>query len=136
MTFLELLRRLEDGLGNRHLPLNPAPTGIKDILSGNALHHELVRDTIRAIYRGNRCQRLSDAVTTEATFQALAPVRTAALASETADIELYRFLDDLSVAIHAGFDNRIEHKTATAVTAASVILLEPFRRARRIKSWA
>lgn len=137
MNFLELMRTLETRLGYQHLPLNPSARGIKDIFDSSAVHHELMTRLVRAIFAANRCQRLTDAVTHSATFNALGPLRLETLRSGTTDVCTYRFLEELCRALDGAFADvsvpRAAKPRPTAPTAA-VVSLDAARRSRWLRS--
>jgi len=138
MNFLELMQTLERRLGYQHLPLNASARGIKDILDGSAVHHELMTRLLRAIFAANRCQRLTDPVTHAATFNALGPLRLETLRAGSTDVCTYRFLEELCRALDRAFaDVAIpSHSTKACVTMppASVVSIDSARRSRRIRS--
>ena len=139
MNFKELLAQLEEHLGYHQFPVNPAATNIKNVFEGSPLHHDLMTGLARAIYVANACRRLTDPVTLDKTLQALAPIRQESLRSAGTDVDLYRLLDDLGVALNEIF---AEHKATVKPSAlegrrtAEIIPLEPYRRQRRLKSSA
>ncbi len=139
MNFKELLAQLEEHLGYHQFPVNPAATNIKNVFEGSPLHHDLMTGLARAIYVANACRRLTDPVTLDKALQALAPIRQESLRSAGTDVDLYRLLDDLGVALNEIF---AEHKAAVKPSApegrrtAEIIPLEPYRRQRRLKSSA
>ena len=139
MNFKELLSQLEEHLGSHQFPVNPAATNIKNIFEGSPLHHDLMTGLLRAIYVANACRRLTDPVTLDKTLRALAPIRQEALRSAAADVDLYRLLDELGVALneifadkHAAEKNIPHDKKRTA----EIIPLAAYRRHRRFKSSA
>lgn len=131
MTFLELLKKLEAHLGSHQLPLNPAAKTTKNIFESIPLHNDLMKRLVQSIYASNRCQRLSDPVERTKTFEAVAPLRLEVLRSERTDVDLYRLMEELCVALDDAFGPRARqaasHKPATE---AEVIQLAAFRRRR------
>jgi len=137
MNFLELMQTLERRLGYQHLPLNASARGIKDILDGSAVHHELMTRLLRAIFAANRCQRLTDLVTHAATFNALGPLRLETLRAGSTDVCTYRFLEELCRALDRAFaDVAIpshSRKAGVTMPPASVVSID-LARSRRIRS--
>jgi hypothetical protein len=90
---------------------------------------------VQSIYAGNCCQCLGDPVERAATFEAVAPLRLEVLRSERTDVDLYRLVDELCVALDDAFGPHARRGTEREKTApqAQVIELASFRR-RRIKS--
>lgn len=143
MNFTELMQQLEQHLGYHQIPLNPAARGIKDIFEGSPLHHDLVTRLAKAIYTENRCRRLGDPVTREATFNALSPIRLETLRSASTDIDLFHFVENFGDAIEKiFFSNAARHHEIGGPAAVSekpqaeIISIKPFLRARRLKTWA
>lgn len=137
MTFLELLRKLEAQLGYHQVPLNPGAKTLKDLFESSPLHHEFTKRLAQSIYSGNRCRRLNDPVERETTFDAVAPLRVEVLRSERTDVDLYRLIEELCVALDRIFGPLDPSPTARpeSPAPAQIIELAPFRR-RRIKSLA
>jgi hypothetical protein len=137
MTFLELLKQLETHLGSHQMPLNPAAKSLKDVFETIPLHNELMKRLVQSIYAGNRCRRLSDPVERAATFEALAPLRLEVLRSERTDVDLYRLIEELCVALDQAFGPvaRASADEPKPTAEAQVIQLSSFRR-RRLKSSA
>jgi hypothetical protein len=135
MNFRELLAHLEERLGNHQLPLNPRATSLRDLFDGIGLHHPLMQKVVRAIYEQNRCRRLDDPVDRMITLNTLGPIRLEMLRAHSTDIDLYRLLEDLCVAVTDAFavDKPLPATTPTK-PGAQVIPLETFRRRRRLNA--
>lgn len=137
MNFRQLLQKLETRVGYHQIPLNPSARGLKDLLEGCALHHELIVRLAQAIFAENGCRQLSDPVYRQATFSAFAPIRLQALNAKNSDVDLYRLMDELSTAIERAFrvtdDAPADLPPPPAPRSAEIIPLAPFRRTRRLK---
>jgi hypothetical protein len=139
MKFIELMAQLEEHLGYHQFPVNPAATNIKNIFEGSPLHHDMMTGLARAIYVSNACRRLTDPVNLEKTLLALTPIRQQALRSAAADVDIYRLLDEMGIALNEIFaDNNISIKPVAAPVrrTAVIIPLAPYRRQRQLKSSA
>ena len=139
MNFKELMAQLEEHLGYHQFPVNPAATNIKNVFEGSPLHHDLMTGLARAIYVANACRRMTDPVNLDKTLQALAPIRQEALRSAGTDVDLYRLLDDLGVALNEIFaENKAAIKSSGLQNrrTAEIIPLAPYRRQRQLKSSA
>ena len=139
MKFNELMAQMEEHLGYHQFPVNPAATNIKNIFEGSPLHHDMMTGLARAIYVSNACRRLTDPVNLEKTLLALAPIRQQALRSAAADVDIYRLLDEMGVALNEIFaEGHTSDKKPAAPTrrTAEIIPLAPYRRQRRLKSLA
>lgn len=143
MNFREFMQQLEKHLGYHQIPLNPAARGIKDIFEGSPLHHDLVTRLVKAIYTENHCRHLGDAVTREASFNALSPIRLETLRSTSTDVDLFHLVEEFGVAIEKIFTgSAVRHPGAAEPVQtrekpeAEIISLQTFLRGRRLKSWA
>jgi hypothetical protein len=114
MNFMQLIEQLARHLGTHQIPLNPAATQRQGLIESSALHYELITRIVAAIYSRNHCQRLTDAVDRDTTFEALAPIRQAVLRAANTDVEAARLLEDLCVSIAMLFE---QHDPARAVAA-------------------
>ena len=104
MKFMQLIEQLARHLGTHQIPLNAAATQRQGLIESSALHYELISGIVAAIYKRNRCQRLTDKVERDATFEALAPIRQAVLSAANTDVEAARLLEDLCVTIAMLFE--------------------------------
>src|SRR5216684_1394432 len=103
LTFAQFVRHLERRLGHHQLPLDPSAAGIQDLFETCAVHHELMMRLVREIYKKNKCERLSDAITRSSTFDAVAPIRLEILRAPHTDIDLFNLMEDLCAAINTAF---------------------------------
>ena len=144
MTFKRLLHHLELRLGHHQVPLKGAVCDIKGLFEVCALHHELMMELLRDIYKKNGCQHLNDRVTHGATFEAITPIRVKILRAPNTDIDLFNLIEDFCLAADSFF--QVEMATPTVITSnilpqilprPSADIL-PFRvsRARKTKSLA
>lgn len=139
MNFIELLRKLEMRIGYHQIPLNPGARGLKDLFEGSPLHHELIVRLAHAVFSRNRCHRLTDPVRRHETFEALAPLRTQILQARNTDVDVYRLMDELCVALEKAFgtgSNGGAQGAPIQRKSAEIIPLDVARRQRRIKTWA
>ncbi len=137
MTFRQLMQYLERRLGYHQLPLNPAATGLRDLIESSPVHPELVSQLVHAIYRENRCRGLDDPVGRLATLEALGPIRLKWLRAAGTDIDTHHLLETLCEVLDEAFDDEKETALPSAAVggrpraAAEVIALDPHRRRRR-----
>jgi hypothetical protein len=134
MTFRELLERLAHRIGHHQVPLNPVATELRGLVDSGAVHYELITQIVTAIYTGNRCRRLADPVTRDATFEALEPIRLAVLRSPKTDVDAYALMDKIGaeVARAFGVTRHVAPEPDTEPPAAGGQLLT-FR--RRLRFW-
>jgi hypothetical protein len=126
MTYIELLRMLEQRLGYQHLPLNPHAPSMKNLFESTPVHHELMQRTVQALYRANACHALTDSVNRDACFEAIGAVRQETLKIANTDVDAYRLLDDMCHALAAIFQPTPEPVTTEKEKRPAEIL--PFRR--------
>jgi hypothetical protein len=106
MTYIELIRQLAKRLGQHQIPLNAEAKELRRLLDSSALHYELMTKILRAVYDRNHCRALNDPVDSDATYEALGPLRLEVLRSPKTDVDLYRLMEDLCVAIALVFNQQ------------------------------
>jgi len=139
MNFIELLRKLEMRVGYHQIPLNPSARGLKDLFEGSPLHHELIVRLAHAVFSRNCCRHLTDPVRRHETFEAFAPLRMQILQARNTDVDVYRLMDELCVALEKAFGTGARGRARAASTGrktAEIITLDLVRRQRRVKTWA
>jgi len=103
MTYRELLESLAKRIGHHQVPLNPAATELRGLIESGAVHYELVTQIATAIYTGNRCRRLSDPVSQDATFEALEPIRQAVLRAASTDVDAHGLMETVCAELANAF---------------------------------
>jgi hypothetical protein len=103
MTYRELTELLSRRIGHHQIPLNPAATELRGLVESGAVHYELVTQIVTAIYTGNRCRRLSDPVTRDATFEALEPIRLAVLRAPGTDVDVHGLMETICTEVAHAF---------------------------------
>lgn len=132
MTYLELLRLLEERLGRLHVPLRANASTVHELFDGCALHHELMTALVRAVYTGNRCHHVKDRVTPDKTLQAIGPIRTAILNADDTDIDTYRFVEAFFAEVQKGFGQHQPKPHRRLPQAGGQIIAFPRRLAARL----
>jgi len=99
MTFSELIEQLAKRIGQHQLPVNASASELRGFIDSGAVHYELVTQIVTAIYTGNRCRRLADPVTRDATFEALEPIRLAVLHSPKTDVDAYALMEKVGAEV-------------------------------------
>lgn len=100
MKFRHLMLELADCIGRHHLPIMEDAHEIGEFLGDDAIHHEIVKDLVRSVYKANRCGHLNAEVTANRTFDAIGGVRGKLLRSATADLDAIQLLEQLD--FHVG----------------------------------
>lgn len=136
MTFLELLQKLEVQLGYHQLPLSSSPTTLKNLFETICLHHELMLRLVQAIYAANRCHKLTDPVDHDVTLDAFAPLRLEVLQSKHTDVDLFRFVDELCIALDRAFGGDALTRVTAKQPAHNADIVDFARFRRRFKTWA
>lgn len=103
MTFRELIELLSKRIGHHQVPLNPAATELRGLIDSGAVHYELINQIVTALYTGNRCRRLKDAVTQDASFEALEPIRLAVLRSSSTDVDVHHLMETICLEVAHAF---------------------------------
>lgn len=103
MQYRALMTRLAELVGHHHLPVKPDAADINDLLDGDAVHYELIREVVRSIYRASRCSHLDAEVRAEAVFNSLGGIRGRLIAAGDTDIDQINLLENLGWASRAVF---------------------------------
>ena len=93
--FRELIAWWTEHLGRHHIPLREHFDDINDMLSPDAVHHELIQEIVRTVYCVNHCGNPGAKITMEDTFTALGQVRTKLLKSAQSDVDQINLLDNI-----------------------------------------
>lgn len=131
MTFRELLEELSRRIGSHQIPLNPAATELRGLIDSGAVHYELITQIATAVYTGNRCRRLTDPVSRDATFAALGPIRLAVLRSPKTDVDAYALMDRVGAEIGQLFAGTHDPETPKAAGRAQLLRFRPRLRTSR-----
>lgn len=121
MTFRELIQQLARRIGDHQIPLNPKATELRGLIDSGAVHYELVTQIVTAIYTGNRCRHLKDAVTQDATFEALEPIRLAVLRSPGSDVDVHGLMETICHEVAHAFGVTIPTDEPTTPAGAEVV---------------
>ncbi len=126
-TFRQLLLRLTERIGYHQIPVRGDACEIADFLEPGAVHHELVKQVVQAIYRANRCGHLDAAVGLTRTFEALGALRGDIIRSGRGDIDQLDLLEKIGAQVAEVFGtHELETGTGSAASvAATVIPLSP-----------
>jgi hypothetical protein len=103
MTFRELIEQLAKRIGQHQLPINPSATELRGFIDSGAVHYRLVSQVVIAIYTGNRCRRLTDPVSRDATFESIEPIRLAALRSPGTDVDVHGLMETICTEVAHAF---------------------------------
>jgi hypothetical protein len=104
MTFRELIEQLAKRIGQHQVPVNAAATELRGFIDSSAVHYGLVSQIVIAIYTGNRCRRLTDPVTRDATFESIEPVRFTVLQSPKTDVDAHDLMERLCAEVAHSFN--------------------------------
>ncbi len=129
LTFRDLIRHLADEIGRHQIPVRTRATDIHEFIGPDSIHHELVNELVRAIYKANRCGHLDAPVHAAGTFNALGNLRARLSQSNRADVDQINLIDDIGWTVRellddgAGLAGHIDHPAAPAT-------ILPLRRTR------
>jgi len=121
MNFRELLERLARRIGQHQIPLNPVATELRGLIDSGAVHYELITQIATAIYTGNRCRHIKDAVTQDATFEALEPIRLAVLRAPGTDVDTHSLLETICMEVAHAFGVTATKDAPVTPTSAEVV---------------
>jgi len=132
MTFRDLIEQLAKRIGQHQLPVNAAATELRGFIDSSAVHYGLVSQVVIAIYTGNRCRRLADPVTRDATFASIEPVRFTVLQSPKTDVDAHALMESMCAEVARLFDATQPPVSPTNTVEASGGRLYAFRRRLRV----
>ena len=92
------MTRLADLVGRHQLPIKFDASDINDILDGDPVHYDLIREVVRSIYRANHCSHLDARVEAETVFNCLGDLRGRLLADRETDVDQVNLLEELGYA--------------------------------------
>jgi len=95
ITFRELILHLAREIGRHQIPVHAQAHDIHEFVGSDSVHHELVRDAVRAVYKANRCGHLDAPVYATQTFNALGIIRRRLSQSESTDIDQINLVDNI-----------------------------------------
>ncbi|MDH3637710.1 MAG: hypothetical protein OES09_04525 [Gammaproteobacteria bacterium] len=105
VTFRTLLVELAHRVGDHHIPVNTGANDIHEFVGVDAVHHELVNQIVRQIYKANRCGHLDAEVSHKPTFAVLGRIRGQLSQCRQSDIDQVNLLDALGWAVREIFAN-------------------------------
>lgn len=127
MTFIELMQRLEQMLGYHQWPVDSGARELREVFDNSPVNGELTIKIMRALYKGNHCQKLTDPVTLEQCDQTLIPIRLKLVRSQTTDIDAYQFMEQMCHAVHKAWMKRADSgsiKVEPETETAEIVLLK------------
>jgi len=93
-----------DAIGTHQLPVNHDAKDIHEFLPCDAVHNDLIRQTLRGIYKANSCSHLDASIQQDATLIALGSVRGELLRAQSTDVNQLEFFDKFSAQMVILFD--------------------------------
>lgn len=131
MTFRDLIEQMAKRIGQHQLPINAAATELRGFIDSSAVHYGLVSQVVIAIYTGNRCRRLADPVTRDATFESIEPVRFTVLQSPKTDVDAHALMESMCAEVAHVFNTT--QPPASPVRASNTASGKLFSFRRRLK---
>jgi len=132
MTFRELIEQLGRRIGQHQVPVNSSATELRGFIDSSAVHYGLVSQVVIAIYTGNRCRRLTDPVTRDATFKSIEPVRFTVLHSPKTDVDAHDLMERLCAEVAHIFNASQPSGPVIRTSTAAGGRLYTFRRRLRL----
>lgn len=94
-NYRQLLLALEDALGTGNLLVDHQAREPADILLPTGVHDRLLKSTLRAVYKNNKCYHINAPISAARTLPVLAELRHRVREDSAADITLVHLVDDL-----------------------------------------
>ena len=114
--FRDLVLYLADRIGRQHIPAHDDAADIHDLLGADAVHHELIKNTVRRIYRSNHCGHLDAPITQDKTFKVLGAIRKELASSQFTDIDQINLLESVGDACRQWFHGTGNGETQPQIT--------------------
>lgn len=134
VTFRNLIRHLAEAIGRHYIPVRSRATDIHEFIGPDSIHHELVKNLVRAIYKANRCGHLDAPVHAAETFNALGNLRARLSQSGRADVDQINLIDDIGWTVREllarGAGNASARNAGHNEPNAEPAQILPLRRAR------
>jgi len=93
-----------DAIGTHQLPIQHDAKDIHEFLPNDAVHNDLIRQTLRGIYKTNSCSYLDAPIQQDTTLSVLGNVRGELLRAQSTDINQLDFFDKFSAQLINLFD--------------------------------
>lgn len=103
IEYRALMTGLAEFVGHHQLPIKSDAADINEILEGDPVHCDLVREVVRSIYRSGRCGHLDAEVRAETVFNSLGDIRGRLLTDGETDVDQINLLEELGWASRALF---------------------------------
>ena len=132
MTFRDLIEQMAKRIGQHQLPVNAAATELRGFIDSSAVHYGLVSQVVIAIYTGNRCRRLTDPVTRDATFESIEPVRFTVLQSPKTDVDAHGLMESMCAEVAHVFNTTQPPVSPVRASTSAGGKLFTFRRRLRL----
>ena len=95
VSYRQLAIYLSDNIGQCQIPIHSDAMHPDNIVAQDAVHYQLVKSTLRTIYRTNRCYHLDAPISFLPTFDALGKIQIKLLESSSADIDQVNLLHQI-----------------------------------------
>ncbi len=105
VTFRELIRGLADDVGRHQIPIRDRAADIHALLGSDAVHHELITNLVRAIYKSNGCGHLDAPVNSAQTFNALGVIRSRLRRTRHCDVDQIFLIDNIGSMVRKRLDH-------------------------------
>lgn len=103
MTFRQLIVFLADRIGHHQIPVRDDAHDIGDLLGADAVHHDLIHDIVKRLYKANRCGYLDADIDADTTFSILGEARGEIRRSPKTDIDQVLLIDRLGTEVATWF---------------------------------
>ena len=94
-TFRKLASTLADRIGYHQIPIDSTAMHPAALITPDAIHYDLVKKLMRAIYRSNSCYHLNAPVYFESTFDAIGSIYGDVINSVDSDIDQVNLVHEI-----------------------------------------
>lgn len=115
VSFRQLAIHLSYHIGQCQIPIHSDAMHPDNIVAQDAVHYQLVKSTLRTIYRANHCYHLDARISFLPTFDALGKIQTELLESSSADIDQVNLLHQIGNCAKQFFQDRNSYPTSDQI---------------------
>ena len=95
MTFRQFIHILAERIGMHQIPVVDGASEIREFLTPDAVHHELITTLVRDIYKTNRCGHLDARINADVTRTTIGAMRASILTEKGTDVCRYRLVNQV-----------------------------------------
>lgn len=96
-TFRKLVSALADNVGHHQIPVDESAMHPAALIKPDAIHYDLIKKLMRAVYRSNRCYHLNAPVYFDSTFDAIGKIYGEVVNSSKSDIDQVNLVHEIGI---------------------------------------